>query len=238
MASRLAKSALGAARVRPVVSTRTLPTITTTLTSTRSASNVPSEDPKSKAQSIIDSLPGSNLFSKTAILSAGAGLSIAAISNEIYVVNEETVAAFCIFTVFYGVAKLMGPMHNEWAQTQLQKQKDILNDARQRHTDAVAKRIEDVKQLSSVVEITKQLFEVSKETARLEAQSFEMEQRTTLTAEAKRVLDSWVQYEGQVKQREQRELAQTVITKIEKELQNPRVLQQILQQSIADVESE
>lgn len=45
-----------------------------------------------------------------------------------------------------------------------------------------------------------------------------------------------MRYEGQVKQREQRELAETVIRKIHEELKNPKVLQQILQQSIADVE--
>ncbi len=125
---------------------------------------MPTEDPKKKAQSILDSLPGSNLVSKTAILSAGAGLSIAAISNELYVLNEETVVAFCLLSVFFGVGKYGGPMYKEWAQGQIQKQKNILNSAREDHTDAVKQRIEDVKQLGGVVEITKQLFEVSKVT--------------------------------------------------------------------------
>lgn len=75
------------------------------------------------------------------------------------------------------------------------------------------------------------------ETAQLEAKAYELEQRTTLVQEAKSVLDSWVRYEGQVKQRQQRELAETIIGKIRKELENPRTLQQILQQSVADVES-
>jgi F-type H+-transporting ATPase subunit b len=52
------------------------------------------------------------------------------------------------------------------------------------------------------------------------------------------VLDSWVRYESQVKQRQQKELAQSIIAKVHKELENPKVLQQILQQSVADVESE
>ena len=64
-----------------------------------------------------------------------------------------------------------------------------------------------------------------------------MEQKTALVHEAKTVLDSWVRYEGQVKQRQQRELAESVISKIKKELENPKTLQQILQQSVADVES-
>lgn len=78
--------------------------------------------------------------------------------------------------------------------------------------------------------------DVEKETADLEAQAYELEQRTALAAEAKSVLDSWVRYEGQVKQRQQRELAETVIGKIHKELENPKAVQQILQQSVADVE--
>ncbi|KAL1965810.1 hypothetical protein VTN77DRAFT_5131 [Rasamsonia byssochlamydoides] len=236
MASRLAKSAIGATRVRPALVTRNIPTITANLTATRSASNVPAEDPKKKAQSILDSLPGNSLISKTAILSAGAGLSIAAISNELYVLNEETVAAFCLLSVFTAVAKYGGPLYKQWAEGQVQKYKDILNAARADHTNAVKQRIENVQQLSGVVEITKQLFEVSKETAKLEAQAYELEQRTALAAEAKQVLDSWVRYEGQVRQREQRELAEAVISKIQEELKNPKVLQQILQQSVADVE--
>lgn len=75
------------------------------------------------------------------------------------------------------------------------------------------------------------------ETAQLEAQAYEHQQKTALAAEAKAVLDSWVRYEGQVKARQQKELAETIIAKVTKELENPKVLQQILQQSIADVES-
>ncbi|KAJ5114462.1 ATP synthase subunit 4 mitochondrial precursor [Penicillium alfredii] len=234
MASRLAKSAIGAARLRPV--TARVPVVTANLTASRSASNVPAEDPQKKAQSILDSVPGNSLVSKTAILSAAAGLSVAAISNELYVFNEETVAAFCLLSVFTGVAKYGGPAYREWAEGQVQKQKDILNAARADHTSAVQQRIDNVKELSGVVDLTKQLFAVSKETAELESQAYELQQRTALAAEAKQVLESWVRYEGQVKQRQQRELAESVISKIQKELESPKVLQQILQQSVADVE--
>ena len=50
------------------------------------------------------------------------------------------------------------------------------------------------------------------------------------------MLDSWVRYEGQVKQRQQRELADSIIAKIDKELEDPKVLKRILDQSVADVE--
>ena len=123
---------------------------------------MPAEDPKKRAQSIIDSLPGNSLVSKTAILSAGAGLSIAAISNELYVVNEESIVALSLLTVFWAIAKYGGPMYKDWADGQISKLKGILNAARQDHTDAVKRRIDSVKELGGVVEITKQLFEVSK----------------------------------------------------------------------------
>jgi len=149
-------------------------------------------------------------------------------------------------------------MYKDWADGQINKMKNILNSARKDHTNAVQTRIESVKELGGVVDITKNLFAVSKvfdtvmetndvlvhlayaqdqETAQLEAKAFELEQKTALVHEAKSVLDSWVRYEGQVKVRQQRELADSIISKIMKELENPKTLQQILQQSVADVES-
>jgi hypothetical protein len=41
-----------------------------------------------------------------------------------------------------------------------------------------------------------------------------------------------------VKQRQQRELADSIVARIERELQNPKVLKQILEQAVVDVESE
>jgi F-type H+-transporting ATPase subunit b len=123
---------------------------------------VPQEDPKTKAQSIIDALPGNSLASKVAILSGGAGVSVAAISNEFYVLNEETVIAFCLFVVWWSVFHYGGPAYNSWAQSQHEKMAGILNAARKNHTDSVKERIENVQQLAGVVDITKALFEVSK----------------------------------------------------------------------------
>ncbi|CAD6505538.1 BgTH12-01028 [Blumeria graminis f. sp. triticale] len=236
MTFRLARSLVGAARLRPALSAQSLPALNISLTSHRPFSGVPSEDPKKKAQSILDTLPGNSLISKTAILSTTAGVAIYALSNEYYVANEETVVAFCLLSIWTAVFKFGGPMYKEWAESQINKIKNILNSARADHTEAVKSRIESVKQLGGVVDITKTLFEVSKETAKLEAQAFELEQKTALAAEAKAVLDSWIRYEGQVKLREQKELSEKVIANVKKELQNPKVLQQILQQSVLDVE--
>ena len=149
------------ARVRPSLA-KSLSPVSVQAVQARYNSNVPQEEPKKKAQSILDSLPGNSLISKTAILSSGAALSIFGISNEFIVINEEAVVAFCLLSVFYAVAKYGGPMYSEWAAGQIQKMKDILYAARRDHEGAVQTRIDSVKQLGSVVEVTKNLFEVSK----------------------------------------------------------------------------
>ncbi|KAK5127011.1 atp4 subunit B of the stator stalk of mitochondrial F1F0 ATP synthase [Meristemomyces frigidus] len=235
MASRIARSAMGAARARPTLPIRSLAPATTTFstTSARKADNVPAKDPKDTAQSILNALPGNSLVTKTAYLSAGAGISIAAISNELYVVNEESIVMLSLLTIYWAVYNYAGPMYKDWALSQSEKYKNILNAARDDHTNAVKSRINNVKDLSGVIDITKDLFA---ETAQLEAQAYELEQKTALASEAKTVLDSWVRYEGQVKTRQQKELADSIIAKIEKELENPKVLDQILKQSVQDVE--
>ncbi|KAA8895603.1 hypothetical protein FN846DRAFT_911590 [Sphaerosporella brunnea] len=88
MSMRLTESIAGAARLQPSAST--LPKISAVA-----------------ALSILDALPGDCLVSKTAIVSSVAGLSIAAISNERYVVNEETVVAFCPLSVFTAIGKYL-----------------------------------------------------------------------------------------------------------------------------------
>ncbi|MBE3043339.1 hypothetical protein IMZ48_12370 [Candidatus Bathyarchaeota archaeon] len=141
---------------------RTLPALASIAAARNNSSNVPTEDPKKKAQSIIDSLPGNSLLSKTAILSSAAGMSVYAISNEYYIMNEESVVAFCLIAVWTAVIKYGGPAYSGWADAQNDKIKNILNQARLDHTEAVKTRIEDVQQMSGVVDVTKGLFAVSK----------------------------------------------------------------------------
>ena len=102
------------------------------------------------------------MISKTAILSSTAGVAIYALSNEYYVVNEETIVAFCLLSIWGAAIKFGGPAYKEWAEGQNNKIKGILNAARTDHTEAVKTRIASVEQLGSVVDVTKTLFEVSK----------------------------------------------------------------------------
>lgn len=193
-------------------------------------------EPSKKASSIIDSLPGNSLISKTGILTAGAALTAIAVSKEIYVVNEETTVLAAFVGILAVIVQAGGGPYREWAEGHINRMRDILNSARADHTAAVQSRIDSVSELKDVVGVTKSLFAISKETAELEAKVFDLQQRVNFATEAKTVLDSWVRYEAGVRQREQKELAENVIAKIQKDIQSPRVQQQILQQSVAEVE--
>lgn len=123
---------------------------------------MPSKKPEETANNILNAMPGNSLASKLAILSGGAGISVAAISNELYVVNEESIIMLSMFTIYWAIYNYAGPMYSEWAKGQADKVKGILNAARDDHTNAVKARISNVQDLSGVIDITKDLFAVSK----------------------------------------------------------------------------
>lgn len=193
-------------------------------------------DPQSKAQSIIDALPGNSPLSKSGILLTGFAGATFAIANSLYVVNAETILLGVFAAIVLIGSKTVAPAYREWAQGHIQHITKSLNEARAEHVGAVQDRIDNVNQLSEVVQTTKSLFAVSKETVELEAKAFELKQKVDVAARAKEVLDSWVRYEANVRQREQKELAASVIKNVEATLSEPKVQDQILKQAVADVE--
>ncbi|CAG8826676.1 2207_t:CDS:2, partial [Gigaspora rosea] len=74
------------------------------------------------------------------------------------------------------------------------------------------------------------------ETAKLDAEAFELKQKATVAAEIKAVLDSWVRYEASLREREQKDLANYVIERVMTQLRDEKTQQEILNQSIQDVE--
>lgn len=193
-------------------------------------------DPKTKAASLIDALPGNTFLTKTGILGTSAAAIIYGISNQLYVINDESILLL-IFLGFSGlVAKFLAPLYKDFADSRIKKVSDILNSSRARHVDAVKDRIESVSELQNVSETTKVLFDVSKETVELEAKAFELKQQVELANEAKSVLESWVRYEASLRQLQQKQLAEAIIAKVEGELTNPKFQDKILQQSITEVE--
>lgn len=193
-------------------------------------------EPKQKANSIIDALPGSNLISKTGILASSAAAAIYGISNELIVLHDETILVLTFGTFAALCAKFVAPLYTEWADGEIKKVNDLLNDSRSKHVNAVKDRIDSVAQLKNVVTTTEQLFEVSRETAKLEAESFELKQKIAVAAEAKATLDSWVRFEQQVRQQEQEQLITSVLDKVNKEIGNAKFQEKVLAEAVADVE--
>ncbi|GAA5893983.1 hypothetical protein JCM6882_007950 [Rhodosporidiobolus microsporus] len=195
------------------------------------------QPPAAKANALIDALPGNSLVSKTGIVTLTTATAAAAISNELFVLNEEVVILGS-FVIFLGyVSSLVREPYREWADGQIQKVKDILNTSRAAHTSAVQGRIESVGELKDVEDLTKQLFELSKQTAELEHETFRLKQQSAVAAEVKSVLDSWVRHEAQVREQEQADLVQTVLGNVQKQLQDKKLQRDILLSSVAEVEA-
>lgn len=74
------------------------------------------------------------------------------------------------------------------------------------------------------------------ETAQLEKEAFELSQRTAIVAEVKSVLDSWVRYESQEREAEQRHLAKSVIDKVMSSLKDDKTQKQILENALVEIE--
>lgn len=193
-------------------------------------------EPKQKANSIIDALPGNNYLSKTGILATSAAAAVYGISNELIVLHDETILVVTFATFSALIAKFVAPLYTEWADGEIKKVNDLLNESRNKHVSAVKSRIDSVSQLKDVVTTTKQLFTLSKEATQLEAQSFELKQKIAVAQEAKSTLDSWVRFEQQQKQLQQEQLIKSVLDKVNKEIENPKFQDKVLAESVAEVE--
>jgi F-type H+-transporting ATPase subunit b len=232
MASRIARQSLRAtvnlARPRAVVAApRVL--------QSRTMATQPS--PSERASEIINSAPSSpGLVTKTGSILLGTGLTAAAISQELYVVNEETLIAIGFFMLVAAIGQSMKAPYKSWAEGHIEKVRSVLASARSEHTQAVKERIGSVEQMKDVVSITEGLFALSKETAKLENEAFVQKQKVALASELKSVLDSWVRFEQQQTQSEQAELAKTVIENVLKSLKDEKTQKDILLGAVAEVE--
>lgn len=86
---------------------------------TRAASTSTAVEPKAKANALLAALPGTSLVSKTGWVTLTSALSAAAISSELFVVNEEVVilGSFVIFAGY--IASVVRAPYTEWADEQI-----------------------------------------------------------------------------------------------------------------------
>ncbi|KAL0080822.1 ATP synthase F0 subcomplex subunit B ATP4 [Phycomyces blakesleeanus] len=230
----LTKGAAAAAISRPIVSASRK---SLGATAVRHYSTPTKEvDPKTKANSIIDSLPGNSFVSKTGFVTLSTGAATFLISKEIYVLNEETLVLVASLGLLGVLLKYVREPFTTMANDHISRIKNILVQARDDHKSAVQERINEVGQMKDLVDVTKSLFAISRETAELEAEAFVLKQQVAVAHELKTTLDSWVRHEASVREREQKQLAAYLIEKIQKDLQDPKVQQQILDQAVLDVQ--
>lgn len=231
MASRVALNTLraSASRVRPQT------VVASQLMHARAMSS--QQPPAERASEVINKLPSSpNLITKTGTAILGSGLLAAAISQELYVMNEETVIAVGYLILFTYIAKIIRTPYKEWAEGHINRIKNVLDSSRAEHTQAVKDRIESVNQMKDVVSLTEGLFAVSKETAKLESEIFVQRQRVALASEIKTVLDSWVRYEQQEKEQEQAQLVKSVVDNVLKNLSDEKTQKDMLIWAVSEVE--
>ncbi|KAI9263734.1 hypothetical protein BY458DRAFT_556894 [Sporodiniella umbellata] len=195
------------------------------------------DESKQKPNSILDTLPGNSVAAKAAYLTGFTGLSAFLISKEIYIVNEETLVLVSSAGLLGILLKYLREPFSNMADEHIARIKNVMVKAREDHKAAVQERIDEAGQMKDLVDVTKALFELSRETAQLEAQAFELKQTVAVAAEAKLTLDSWVRHEASLREREQKALAAHLIEKINKDLQDPKIQQEILDQAIFQVES-
>jgi len=193
--------------------------------------------PAERAAEIIDKLPSHpSLVTKTGTAILGSGLLATAISQELYVFNEETVIAVGYIILFTYIAKTIRLPYKEWAENHIARIKGVLDGARAEHTQAVKDRIDAVGQMKDVVSLTEGLFAISKETAQLEGDAFVQRQRVALAAEIKTVLDSWVRFEQQEKENEQAQLVKTIVDNVRKTVSDEKTQKEVLAWAVSEVE--
>jgi len=194
------------------------------------------QSPDERAASIINSVPSSSLWTKTGGVVLGTAVAAAAVSTEIYVVNEETVLLVGFSILVAAAARYMGAPYASWADDHINRIKSILNTARTEHTKAVTERIDSVNTLKEVVPLTEQLYAVARETNALEHENFLLAQEQAVKSEAKAVLDSWVRFEQQQREKEQAELVDAIRRGIEERLSDAKFRGQLLEEALTQVE--
>ncbi|KAG5351953.1 ATP synthase subunit 4, mitochondrial [Termitomyces sp. J132] len=201
-----------------------------------STSSTP-QPPSERASELIDKLPSSpGLLTKTGSAILGTGLAAAAISQELYVVNEESIILIASIMFFTYLGKIIQEPYKNWAEGHISRIKKILDGARAEHTQAVQERIDSVAQMKDVVSLTQGLFALSKETAKLESSTFVQQQKVAVAAEVKSVLDSWVRYEQQQKESEQADLTKAVVAKVLASLKDEKTQKDIIVAAVAEIE--
>ncbi|KAJ3415071.1 atp4 subunit B of the stator stalk of mitochondrial F1F0 ATP synthase [Chytridiales sp. JEL 0842] len=194
------------------------------------------KSPTETAQSLINLFPGSTPAAKASSVLLTSSIAAYLISKEIYILDGEVFEMACILGAYYIWYSSAKEGAVEYFNDRQNTIRNVLNKAREEHKAVVQERIAHIGKLADVVDVTKGLFAISKDIAKLEAQVYELKQKVAFSNEVRSVLDSWVRHEAGVREREQKMLTESVIAKIKAQLADPKTQNAILTETVAQVE--
>lgn len=189
--------------------------------------------PEVVAKSLLEALPGRDSVTKAGSFTALASVATYLISKEWFVFNGEVWEALALFGAYYIWYSSSKEGASEWFREKRETFRSVLQRARDDHKAVVMERIEHVQQMADVAKTTEDLYAMSKEIAQLEAEQYELKQRSALVKDVKSTLDAWVRYEANQREREQKRVVQSVMDSIKTKVNDPAFqtayLEQVLQ---------
>ncbi|KAJ1556168.1 atp4 subunit B of the stator stalk of mitochondrial F1F0 ATP synthase [Nowakowskiella sp. JEL0078] len=132
------------------------------LKQTRAAYSTERSEPSVVAESLINKFPGESLAAKSGNVLLFSSIAAYIISKEVYVVDMEFFEALCIFgafSVWYTGGK---DLAISYIRDRREKIRSVLTQAREDHKAVVQERITHISKLSDVVDVTKDLYGLSK----------------------------------------------------------------------------
>jgi F-type H+-transporting ATPase subunit b len=99
-----------------------------------------------------------------------------------------------------------------------------LEQARADHKAVVQERMDHIGKMSNTVQLTEELYGVAEDILKLEAEVYELKQKSEFTSQVKNTLDSWVRQEAAVREAEQKRLVTQVLENVKTKLQDPKMV--------------
>ena len=192
-------------------------------------------DEQTAANKFLQSLPGQD---KTYSFLIGTSAATYLFAHEIIPLTAE-VAYLLPFGIVVNLAfKHVGPMLSEVVGKVDQERTKFWLESKSKAEQRLHEQIHDItgSGITDLVDVTKDLFDHAEEVAKLESKAYEHEQKLEVYAKAKQILDEWVRFEANERERVQKLIAADVIAKVTESLKDPKFQEKYLEQCIGDIE--
>jgi F-type H+-transporting ATPase subunit b len=203
-----------------------------------SSSPSPSKmDPKDKAAKLLELIPGSSLLSKTGTLVVGTGAAAFLVSKELILFHPETLILGCFVGLTYLLYRNTSDVVANELDGYAQQLRNVLLSSRQKEQAFLEEQIQNANNAKEAPIIQKELFAMGRKIAMLQQELAAREMRHRIAHQIRHRLDHVITLEAQQRQLEQRTLLARVSDRVLTSLRDPKIQENLLQRSIAEVES-